>query len=161
MNEQKPIAKISAIVSSAHFVSDLDRAVAFYRDLLGFREIRDITYDDATAARFLGRPVGSAVRYKLLRADDGMLGMIGLFALGDPAPPPVVRAEEGAQIGETALVFLCSDLDAVHAALIARGHAVICPPAVLRNPDGSTNREMTFRDPDGIMINLMERRSSG
>lgn len=156
-----PIPLLSPIVSSAHFVRDLDRALAFYRDLLGFGVVRDIAFDDPAAGPFLGRPHGSAVRYVLLRAGDGMLGMIGLFALADPPPPMVKRLDEGAHFGEAALVFVCADLDAVHAALQARGHPVLCAPATLRNPDGTTNREMTFRDPDGIMINLMERRTAG
>jgi catechol 2,3-dioxygenase-like lactoylglutathione lyase family enzyme len=161
MSALSPPYTVGPIVSSAQFVRDLDRAVAFYRDLLGFREIRDITYDDPTAGSFLGRPHGSAVRYKLLAAGEGMVGMIGLFALEAPAPQEVERADEAAHIGEAALVFVCSDLDAAYEALRARGHPVIRPPALLRNPDGSTNREMTFRDPDGVMINLMEARRSG
>lgn len=158
-DDESPL--VSPIVSSAHFVRDMDRAVTFYRDVLGFREVRDIVYDDPGAGPFLGRPQGSAVRYKLLRAGDGMLGMIGLFTLDMPAPQMVKRLDEGAHFGEAALVFLCRDLDSVHATLQAQGHPVICAPAILRNPDGTTNREMTFRDPDGVMINLMERRTSG
>jgi catechol 2,3-dioxygenase-like lactoylglutathione lyase family enzyme len=152
---------VSPIVSSVQFVRDLERACAFYCDVLGFREIRDMTYDDAAAGAFLGRPAGSFVRYKLLCAGEGMLGMIGLFALASPTPPSVKRLDEGAHLGEAGLVFVCADLEALHARLEARGHPVLQRPATLHNPDGSSNREMTFRDLDGVMINVMERRSGG
>jgi catechol 2,3-dioxygenase-like lactoylglutathione lyase family enzyme len=148
---------LSPLVSAAVFVADLESATRFFVELFALEPIRTVEYDDPEAALFLGCPRGARVRYRLFRGSADFVGMLSLFEITNPAPPEVIRSGDGAHLGECCLVFGCADVDRVHARLIERAHPVLCPPRDLRNPDGSRNREMTFRGPGGVLINLMQK----
>jgi catechol 2,3-dioxygenase-like lactoylglutathione lyase family enzyme len=145
------------MVRTALFVRDLERSRAFYRDVLGLEETwfeGELTAGNAH--ELLGMPAGSRTRACILKAPGPAWGMVGLFEVTEPAPPPVGRRPEGINQGETCLVFYCADLDPVVAALEAGGHVVLCPPVRLRIGTQVKQREMCFRDPDGVLVNLIE-----
>ena len=157
---------VSPMVRTALFVSDVERSAQFYEDVLELKEVYAAgSLVHATAAKLLGMPPETNVRYKILRSSGLNKGMVGLFAVSDPAPPQVSKRTDGCNIGETCLVFYCADLDVVHDRLIEGGHHVVCPPLHLEvdiedgaiKSDGRGQREMTFHDPDGILVNLIER----
>ncbi len=151
---------MSPIVSTAVFVPDLESATQFFVDLFALEPIRTVDYDDPDAALFLGCPRGAKVRYRLFRGSADFVGMLSLFEITKPRPAEVIRSGEGAHLGECCLVFRCADVDRIHAGLVERAHPVLCPPRDLVNPDGSRNREMTFRGPGGVLINLMQKYDS-
>ena len=150
---------ISSLVRSALFVSDLDRSVDFYRDLFALEEVyAEGSLQHETAPKLLGMPPGARIRYKILKAAGPNWGMIGLFETTGPAPPRVEKRRDGCNIGEMCMVFYCADLVAIHNKLVAGGHQVVCPPThLVVEGHGPGQLEMTFLDPDGIMINLIER----
>lgn len=157
---------ISPMVRSALFVRDLDKSAGFYKTVFDLEDVYATgVLTHATAAKLLGMPPETNVRYKILRSAGLNKGMVGLFELTDPTPPPVQRRLDGCNAGESCLVFYCGDLDTVHQRLIDAGSTVLCPPTYLEVDieDGAIQaaergqREMTFRDPDGILINLIER----
>jgi hypothetical protein len=100
------------------------------------------------------------VRYRLFRGSPDFIGMLSLFEITKPAPAELIRSGDGAHVGECCLVFRCADVDRVFARMSERGYPVICAPRDLQNPDGSRNREMTFRAPGGALINLMQKYES-
>ena len=160
------MALVSPMVRTALFVRDLQKSAAFYYDMFELEEVyAEGALTHATAAKLLGMPPETNLRYKILRAAGLNKGMVGLFELTNPAPPPVSKREDGCNAGEACLVFYCADLDVVHDRLIAAGHIVLCPPLHLEveieagaiQVDQRGQREMTFRDPDGILVNLIER----
>ena len=51
---------------------------------------------------------------------------------------------------------LVRDLAALHLRVTALGLTVICPPVSFAPPGGQTALEMTFRDFDGALVNLIE-----
>jgi len=149
--------RISPMVRSALFVRDLDRSVRFYREVLGLHETwfeGDLT--EGNAHELLGRPSGTTTRAVILKAPGPAYGMVGLFEVRDPAPPAVAREPSTINAGETCLVFYCSDLDPVIASLAERGMETLCAPVRLRIGETVKQRETCFRDPDGVLINLIE-----
>jgi len=149
--------RISPMVRSALFVGDLEKSRAFYRDVIGLDETwfeGELT--DGNAHELLGMPAGSATRACILKAPGPAWGMVGLFEISRPEPPPVHRTQESINQGETCLVFYSADLDPVTAALRAGGHHILCAPVRLRIGAQLKQREMCFRDPDGVLINLIE-----
>jgi len=148
---------LSPIVSTAVFVADLESATRFFVEIFALEPIRTVEYDDPDAALFLGSPRGAKVRYRLFRGSADFVGMLSLFEITSPVPAAVARSGDGAQLGECCLVFRCADVDRIHARMVERALPVLCPPRDLRNPDGSRNREMTFRAPGGVLINLMQK----
>lgn len=165
------MALVSPMVRTALFVSDIDRSAAFYRNVLDLEDVyAEGGLTHATAVKLLGMPPETGIQYKILRSAGLNKGMVGLFQLKDPSPPALSKRMDGCSVGETCLVFYCADLDVVHDRLIEGGHHVVCPPMHLEvdieggaiKPDangsqGRGQREMTFHDPDGVLINLIER----
>jgi catechol 2,3-dioxygenase-like lactoylglutathione lyase family enzyme len=109
------------------YVKDVQRALGFYRDLLGFRLIEDF--------RFEGQPV-----YARLRAPAGD-GTIALHLAGPGTP----LSSEGVR-----LYFEINDLDGFCRKLQAKGFYITQMPRVM--PWGW--RHAYLNDPDGHEISL-------
>ena len=153
------MADVSTMVRTALMVSDLERSTAFYKDMFGLTELYnegELVHE--TAPKLLGMPPGTRTRYRILKAEKGLnRGMVGLFELSNPKPPKLEVDKTSAHIGQTCLVFYCADLEAVTQKLKAGGHTILCPPMHLQVNEKKGQPEMTFFDPDGIMINLIQR----
>jgi lactoylglutathione lyase len=112
------------------FVSDLERSIRFYRDVIGlpFRFANESYAEFATeGAKFS------------LYARSGLPELIGRAAPAGEAPWPQ---------GE--VVFLVDDVDAEHARLSQAGVRVLAPPT--DRPWGE--RTLHVVDPDGNVIEL-------
>lgn len=157
---------VSPMVRTAIIVRDLEQSTAFYKDIFELDDVyAEGSLTHATAAKLLGVPPETRTRYRILRATTMNKGMVGLFELSCPAPPAFDKQSQSCNIGEACLVFYCADLDVVHDRLISGNHLVLCPPTHLEvdieggaiKAAGRGQREMTFRDLDGVMVNLIER----
>src|SRR5437870_10532043 len=101
-------------------VSDLERSLRFYSDLLGFRRLREL--------EVAGEPADTLLRLHGVRLcaayleRDGVTLELLRFA-SPPAPPPRVRTMH--EHGLTHLSFRVADLDATLAALGAAGERVL------------------------------------
>lgn len=114
--------------------SDYARSRAFYRDVLGFRVIREVF---------------RAERESWKCDLDAGNAQIELFSF--PAPPP--RPSRPEAQGLRHLAFNVDDLDEQIARLAAAG--VACEPIRV---DEYTGRRFTFfTDPDGLPLELYER----
>lgn len=115
-------------------VHDMNRAIAFYCDLLGFSLVDHSPFVDAAEGHYF--------HWAWLRRDraDVMLNT----AYDANERPAAVDAARRAAHGDTCLYFGCDDVDAVHADLVARG-VVADPPRDA--PYGM--RQLFVTDPDG------------
>lgn len=149
--------QLSPMVRSALFVADLKKSEQFYRNVLG---LVDVWYEgelsDGNAHRLLGVPASSFTKAKILKAEGPAWGMVGLFEVSNPTLPARSIDLKQINLGETCLVFYSTDLDQVQQALEAGGHHIVCQPLLLSVDGKDRQREMTFRDPDGVLINLIE-----
>jgi len=102
-------------------VQDQDRALAFYREKLGFRIVTD-------------QPMGNGQRWIELKIPGAETG-IALFT------PPGHEARIGTFSG---LSFASDDVAATYRELVARGVEFVSPPRT--EPWGTS---AIFRDPDG------------
>ncbi len=120
--------KLSAIRQIAVTVSDVDRALAFYRDVLGltflFSAGPNLAFLDAAGTRImLTTPQGS--------------GAIGQNSV---------------------LYFKVSDIATIHAALVERGAKdELAPQLAAKMPDHELWTGF-LRDPDGNLVGLMEEK---
>jgi len=148
---------VSPLVRAALFVRDIERSAAFYRDVLGLEVVYYEGVLDHPAARTLiGVAPDATVRARIVQVPGPSFGMVGLFEV-TPTPPAVAKRGEGVNLGEAVLVFYRMDLDGVVARLEAGGHRILCPPTFLQVTPTRGQREMTCADPDGILVNLIER----
>ena len=131
-------------------VSDLSRSVAFYRDLLGCKEVGRLLADGATTDRILALE-GTELEAVYLERDGFRLELLHYRSPGHrgPASPRPMN-----QLGLTHISLRVDDIDAVLAAIEAAG-GVILRERLEPNPVGATRVEMVT-DPDGMLIELID-----
>ncbi|QMW22082.1 VOC family protein [Sandaracinobacteroides saxicola] len=152
-----PASNVSALVRAALFVSDIEASTTFYRDILGLTvSYWDGPLDHPAVPALIGVGATDSTRARILQVPGPSFGMIGLFEV-TPRPARVRKRAEGVNVGEAVLVFYCADLDPLVARLTAAGHRILCPPTFLQVSPTRGQREMTCADPDGILVNVIER----
>jgi glyoxylase I family protein len=131
-------------------VSDLERALAFYRDGLGFAEVSRLRFADRGTQKLLGLP-GAALEAMYLRRDGVTLELLHF-------PQPGTHLAAGPrpmnEVGLTHLSFLVEDLDAALAKLAALGAQVL--EATRLGREGPGPKAIFVADPDGTRIELVE-----
>ncbi len=98
-------------------VRDMERVIAFYRDLIGFEVVFDRTFDEPMA-RLIGEP-GTQVRIVHLRLGEAVLE---LFHYRHPVGRPRPSDARQSDLGLSHIGFLVEDFEATLAHL--RGHGV-------------------------------------
>jgi glyoxylase I family protein len=123
-------------------VSDIEKSLCFYRDVLGMDVVFDVALEGASLEAVTGREGEKG------RMVGGLIGgaMVELLALG-----AVPSAPEGPHIGYTNMSLRVEDVDAAYEHLQAFGD-VRCEPPV--NIGGV--RMMFVYDPDATPIELVE-----
>lgn len=131
-------------------VSDMERALRFYRDLLGLKVVRVMDESGAYIENMLALPNVRVTTVKL-SAEGGSTLVELLEFKSHPRRPRTDREVYG--IGPSHVAFTVSDLDAVCERLSAAGVRSNAPPQ--RSPDGYA--KVAFcEDPDGTPVELVE-----
>jgi glyoxylase I family protein len=130
-------------------VSDLERSLHFYRDLLGFTEEHALDVE--------GEPTDTLLRlhdvklHAVYLARDGV--RIELLRFASPPPPPR-RERTMHEPGLTHLSFRVADLDETLGALRAAGERVV-EETVIRFPEFQAGAAFVL-DPDDQLIELVQ-----
>ena len=140
---------IRGIHHTAISTANLERSVAFYRDVLGFEQILDFDWPEGTAnmnaTHALDDTAGRVVLMKLGSS------MIELFQFETPTPRPVDPDRPLCDHGITHLCLDVVDIDKEYERLSAAGMRFHCAPVQ------TGDARMTYgRDPDGNAIELLE-----
>jgi catechol 2,3-dioxygenase-like lactoylglutathione lyase family enzyme len=135
-------------------VSDLERSVAFYCDVLGFTEVASrLHITDVGSANLLDFPTTDLELAYLER--DGI--RIELLWYRDPQCDRSEGRRPMNLVGLTHLSFRVGDFDGLCARIEANGGTVL-PATTARF--GNDNRGVMTLDPDGIRVELIERPKS-
>ena len=128
-------------------VSDLDRALAFYREGLGLRQLFDVRLDGPGLDAVTGTPGARGRMIGLLVPGSGKVS-IELIHFENPklSPPPAGRFTGWSNISISVV-----DIDATHADFLARGLAPLSPPVEVGGV-----RMFFVSDPDGARIEIIE-----
>ena len=150
---------IESVLTTALTVGDMERSLAFYRDLLGFevavelppaaeRERWDLYH------RRVSRIPGARIRVVYLRAPDGTtyLELIEYLEPKEPAPPRRRLHDPGAAI----VAFSVRDSRAAVELLRDAGVEVVADPVHYRSDAGEETYTTYFSDPDGNVLCLFE-----
>jgi catechol 2,3-dioxygenase-like lactoylglutathione lyase family enzyme len=137
-------------------VHDLDKAVAFYRDGLGF-DVPDQPTDATTNAPLrdmFGLP-DARMRWLIGRA-TGIAGGIEIVEISGAKASTLKRALQDP--GAVTLVLTVRDLDAIAARLHEQNVRVLTPGKVpaLVTMGGAQARVLTVQDPDGHFVELIQ-----
>ena len=138
---------------TCYTVSDLDRSVAFYRDLLGCEVLVEQEKEGGYLAAIVGYP-DAHVRMAHLRV-PGAEHVIELFEYLTPAG---TRADvEPRNVGASHLCFLVDDLPALYEQLREKGvDSFVSPPVEVDTGVNKGGYALYLRDPDGISVELFQ-----
>jgi catechol 2,3-dioxygenase-like lactoylglutathione lyase family enzyme len=137
-------------------VRDMDKAVAFYRDILGLRVLGEATIAGEEAER-LTRVKGAVLRAVYLRSGTDLKGPpIELLRFLAPAtssslPPPQLTSP-----GITEVAFWVKDIEQTYQDLQARGVEFYSPPQLFTISGYGQVKAVYFWDPDGTTLELLQ-----
>lgn len=147
---------VSSLIRATIFASDLDRTTAFY-NALGFTEVYyEGTLTDPSASTIIGFQDHGPLKVRIVKSGGPNFGMLGLFQIDPNLTPDVLPPAKGpARIGEVAIIFYVRSMEKTLSALRAAG-ATWSPEPELFVMAHRSQQEVCLRDPDGVLINLVE-----
>ena len=132
-------------------VRDMEKSLAFYRDLLGLKIEKSALESGNYLDKILGYNMGIIVRTVKMSAESGPT-LVELLQFHNPESPPG-RSPVPFKIGPTHIAFTVANLNEIYDRLLADGVPFTCKPLVA--PGGKA--KVTFcKDPDGTLIELVE-----
>jgi catechol 2,3-dioxygenase-like lactoylglutathione lyase family enzyme len=143
-----------ALHHTGYTVSDLDRSVAFYRDLMGMEVIAQQEKQGGYLAAIVGYP-DAHVRMAHLRAPASghVLELFQYLAPPGSAPDAI----EPRDVGTAHLCFLVDDLVEVHRRLVEAGvETFFSPPVLVDTGINAGGYGIYLRDPDGIVLEIFQ-----
>jgi catechol 2,3-dioxygenase-like lactoylglutathione lyase family enzyme len=142
-------------------VSDIDRSLSIYRDILGMK----VSYDIETTMTGRAVPAGNAgdkARFVLLATNDPWVGLLGLLQWTDPPLPPRGPSKERVGPGDSVLIFRSSNVeDRCESVARVPGVTMFSEPHLhtYQSRNGSGDIPLlfcVFFDPDGHLVELSE-----
>ena len=138
-------------------VSDLERAVRFYREGLGF-EVTARQVSDAPYLGMTGYPgVKIAAAFVKLPGDSVFLEIQQYSRV--PAEPP--REPGTARAGSSHLCLVVDDFDSALERALAFGGTSVGDPITIDRGINKGGRGIYLRDPDGYTVELFQRGPQG
>jgi len=145
------MAIVSGFNHASFTVSDMDRSLAFYRDLLGMTLEADRELQAPHISRITGFP-GTHMRVANLRVAGLMLEMI---QYREPAGErPALRT---CNVGNAHVAFDVEDLPKVCRELSARGVQFRSEPVAIPSGPLQGGYVVYLSDPDGITLEFIQR----
>lgn len=151
---EPPIA-IQSIASIGFTVSDMDRSVAFYRDVLMFKPVSDVEVDGPEYDQLYGC-FGVRARVVRLRLGEQQIELTQFISPPDLRPIPVPSYSNDLWFQHFAIVV--RDMDAAWAQLRTHHVRQISPrPQTIptSNQAAAGIKAIKFRDPDGHNLELL------
>ena len=152
---ESPSALVTAVSPIGFTVSDMDRSVAFYQDVLDFKKVSEVEVDGPEYDRLWGL-FGVRARVARLQLGEQTLELIQFLAPPDIRPIPVPSYSNDLWFQHIAIVV--RDMEAAWAHLRKHHVRQISPrpqTIPISNPAAAGIKAIKFRDPDGHNLELL------
>jgi catechol 2,3-dioxygenase-like lactoylglutathione lyase family enzyme len=147
---------VAGIFHTGLTVSDLDRSIAFYRDLLGLEVVAQWDSSQTYLRTVVGYP-DAELRIALLRLPGRGEGAGHHVELLEYRRPRGARGDAGTcNPGNAHIAFMVEDLDATYAELRARGVRFKSAPVEVTHGRNTGARAVYLLDPDDITLELVQ-----
>ena|ERR1700730_6370519 len=135
-------------------VSNLERSLAFWRDVLGF-ELSHTAHQTCEMACEITGVAGAEIKLAVVKAPGGhKIELLEYLAPADRKRHADVRP---CDIGSVHVALIVNDLDAVLSAINASGWKAAGKPQTLQSGPNAGKRVVYVRDPDGTAIEFMQQ----
>ena len=146
------------------FCRDLEKSLALYRDILGFEEIESKTIQTKAFNELMNiHDKNCFVRISYLQSERSDHGLIALFEINS-SELDKNQSIQTAQIqyGQSVIVLSTKDHKKIYRELKKKDYTFLVEPTEYEKLEDSEYikaglyKEMSFYDPDGFLINLIE-----
>ena len=148
--------KFFGIISADHTgitVSNLEKALAFWRDALGF-ELSHTAHQTGELAREITGVSGAEIKLAVLKMTGGhKIELLEYLAPSDRKRCVDLRP---CDVGSVHVALLVDDIEAVLERIAASGWKAVGKPQTLTTGPNAGKRVVYVRDPDGTTIEFME-----
>ena len=151
MSTSKPF-RILAADHTGITVSNLERSLAFWRDVLGFEFSHRAHQTGEMASEITGVP-GAELSLAVVKAPGHKIEMLEYHA---PADRKVTSTSRPCDVGSVHIALIVDNLDAVLQKIAASGWKAHGKPQALTVGPNAGKRVIYVRDPDGNTIELMQ-----
>ncbi len=144
--------RVGSVYHTGFTVSDIERSVAFYRDVLGMRLVRR-QQGTAPYLSVITGFEGVRLEVALLEPEDGGSMLELLQYVSHPAP---ATARDTNRPGNGHLCFAVPDIHAACSELEGRGVRLVSKPTRITAGTHAGGWGVYLRDPDGFTIELYQ-----
>ena len=151
---KRPPFRIIAADHTGVTVSNLERSLAFWRDVLAF-ELSHTAHQTGELAREITGVAGAEIRLAVLKSPGGHK----FYLLEYLAPPDRKRNVDlrPCDLGHVHVTLIVDDLDAALERIAAFGWKAAGKPQILKSGPNARKRVVYVRDPDGTTIEFMQQ----
>ncbi len=150
--------KVEWMNHTGFVVSDMERSLVFYRDLLGLQEERNHILEGEFISQLVGYP-NARLHIVYLGCGD-VRHSVELIQYLNPSGERNEPSDRN-DVGATHLGIIVDDLDSFYEELSSQGFRFVSPPAVRPNATYPLARKGCYlQDPDGNWLELLERPSA-
>ena len=143
---------IGTMQHSSRTVSNMERSLAFYREILGFEIVEDITSEEPGIQEASTVPK-SQLRIVMLDAGGSRVELIEFQKEGGkPYDQPIALND----VGSSHIAFEPDDMDRAYEFLVSKGVRFTSPPRVTWRGAGRYWKATIFYDPDGFELALFK-----
>ncbi len=150
-----PSFRILAADHTGITVTNLDRSLAFWRDVLGF-EFSHRAHQTGDLAREITGVAGAEIEIAVLKAPGHKIELLQYLAPADRSHVDLRPCD----VGSAHIALTVDNLDAVLAAVATSGWKAAGKPQTLQSGPNAGKRVVYVRDPDGTTIEFMRAQPS-
>ena len=155
---ERPPSRILTADHTGITVSNLERSLAFWRDVLGF-ELSHTAHQTGEMASEITGVKGAELKLAVVKAPGGH--KIELLEYLAPLERKANVDLRPCDVGFVHVALIVHDLDAILSAINASGWEAAGKPQTLQSGPNAGKRVVYVRDPDGTTIEFMELPKSG
>jgi catechol 2,3-dioxygenase-like lactoylglutathione lyase family enzyme len=141
-----------SILHTGLTVRDLDRSLAFYRDLLGMELVFAQEKEGGYLAEIVGYPGAHVRMAHLAFRDDAARVELFQYLRPEPAGEPA----EPRTVGITHVCLRVEDLAATYERLVAAGVTTRSAPVLVDTGANAGGYGLYLHDPDGALVELFQ-----
>ena len=146
------------------FCRDLEKSLALYRDILGFEEVENKTIQTKAFNELMNiHDKNCFVRISYLQSERSDHGLIALFEINSSELDKNQSIQTTQiQYGQSVIVLSTKDHKKIYQELKKKDYTFLVEPTEYEKLEDSEYikaglyKEMSFYDPDGFLINLIE-----